>query len=196
MTETRTRDSRTRGPVTRVILWICGGIVAFAAAFWAVTATADLALSAGVYGTPGTYQVESCYDVGNSRKNSEISCYGDFVPDGGSTDDAIYVHLEDTGHDYADGSEFDARQGIEPETVQRAGIRGVLGELWQIGFAVAALCWLAYMAISPPKSDKPDRSREPSRRQKAADRVGGGIVTCLAVGILGWVANFVESITS
>jgi hypothetical protein len=29
--------------------------------------TADLALSAGVYGTPGTYKVESCHDTNDRR---------------------------------------------------------------------------------------------------------------------------------
>jgi hypothetical protein len=189
-------DSRTRGPVTRVILWICGCIAAFVAAFWAVTATADLALSAGVYGTPGTYDVGTCYDTNPSGKNSRYDCYGDFAPDGGSADDAVYVRLEDTGHDYPDGTEFDARQGLEPQTIQRAGIRGVVGELWQVGFALTGLGWLAYLVIRPPTSDKPSQSREPSRREKAAERVGIGIVVCVAVGVLGWVANLVESITS
>jgi hypothetical protein len=189
-------NSRTRGPVTRVILWICGSIAAFVAGFWAVTATADLALSAGVYGTPGTYKVERCYDTNPSRKNSNISCYGDFTPDGGTADDAFYEHLKDTGHDYPDGTEFDARQGLEPETIQRAGIRGIVGELWQVGFAVAGLCWLAYLVIAPPKSDKPNRSREPSPRKKAAERVGNGIVAGVLVGILGLVASLAESITS
>lgn len=199
MTDSHT-SSRTRGPVTRVILricgWICGGIAAFAAAFWAVTATADLALSAGVYGTPGTYTVSSCHDTNNSRKNSDYDCYGDFTPDADNADDAVYVRLEDTGNDYPDGTKFDARQGLEPQTIQRAGIRGIVGELWQIGFAVAALVWLAYLVIKPPKSDKPNESRKPSRREKAADQVGGGIVVCVAVGILGWIANLAVSIAS
>jgi hypothetical protein len=197
MTHTRARArTRTRRLVTRVILWICGGVAVFVAGFWAVTSTADLALSAGVYGTPGTYKVESCYDTKPSRKVSDISCYGDFTPDGGSADDAVRVHLEGTGHDYPDGAEFDARQGIEPQTVQRAGIRGVVGEVWQIGFAVAGLCWLAYLAIRPPKSGKPNRSREPSRREKAADHVGAGVAVGVVVGILGVIANIVESATS
>ncbi|WP_159403793.1 hypothetical protein [Streptomyces sp. NRRL S-646] len=189
-------NSRTRGPVTRVFLWICGTIVAFAAAFWAVTSTADLALSVGVYGTPGTYKVASCYDTNDRRNRSDYDCYGDFTPDGGSAGDAVYVHLEGTGHDYPDGTEFDARQGLEPQTIQRTGIRGVAGELWQVGFALTILSWLAYMAIRPPKSNKPNRIRKPSRREKAADRVGGAIVVCIAVGILGFVANLVASITS
>lgn len=182
--------------MTRVVLWICGAVAAFVAAFWAVTATADLALSAGVYGTPGTYKVDSCRDTDDSRKNSDYDCHGDFTPDGGSADDAVSVRLEDTGHDYPDGTEFDARQGLEPQTIQRAGIRGVLGELWQVGFAVAALCWLAYLVVRPPKSGRPNRSREPSRREKAADRVSLGVLVCAVVGVLAWVANFVESITS
>ncbi|MFE9394466.1 hypothetical protein [Streptomyces flavidovirens] len=189
-------ESRTRGPVTRVILWICGGVIAFAASFWAVTSTADLALSAGVYGTPGTYKVENCYDMSSRRNKSDYNCYGDFTPDGGSADDAVYVHLQDTGHDYPDGAELDMRQGIEPKTIQRTGIRGVAGELWQVAFALAILGWLAYLAIRPPKSDKPNRSREPSRREKAAGRVGLGVLGCVAVGVLGWAANLVESITS
>ncbi|MEV6739860.1 hypothetical protein AB0N14_24140 [Streptomyces sp. NPDC051104] len=182
--------------MTRVILWICGCIAAFVAAFWAVTATADLALSAGVYGTPGTYRVENCYDTNDSRKNSDISCYGEFIPEGGSADDAVYVLLKDTGHDYSDGTEFDARQGLEPQMIQRAGLRGVVGELWQVGFAAAALCWLAYLVIRPPKSGKPHRSRETSRREKAAQRVGFGAVGAIAVGVLGWIANLLESIAS
>ncbi|MDO0937028.1 hypothetical protein QQY66_36915 [Streptomyces sp. DG2A-72] len=193
-------DSRTRGPVTRMILricgWICGGIAAFVAAFWAVTSTADLALSVGVYGTPGTYKVESCYDTNHRRNRSDYDCYGDFTPDGGTADDAVYVHLDDTGHDYPDGTEFDAQQGLEPQTIQRTGIRGIVGELWQVGFAVAALTWLAYLVIRPPKSDKPNRSREPSRRERAADNMGGAVIVCVAVGILGWIANLAVSIAS
>lgn len=115
---------------------MCGVLLALVTAFWSVTATADLALSAGLYGTPGTYKVNRCYDTNSSGKNSHYDCYGDFTPDGGSADDADYVHLEDTGHDYPDGSTFDARQGIEPDTIQRAGFGGVVGELWQV-----AVCW-------------------------------------------------------
>ncbi|MGV9566439.1 hypothetical protein [Streptomyces sp. NPDC003480] len=189
-------DSRTRPPVIRVMLSICGGIVGFAVAFWAGTATADLCLSAGVYGTPGTYRVESCYDTDHSRKWSDYDCYGDFTPDGGSASDAVHARLKDTGHDYPDGTQFDARQGLEQGTIQRAGIRGVVGELWQVGFAVAVLGWLAYLVIRPPKSHKPKRNREPSRREKAAERVCLGVFVCAAVGFLGWVANFVESVTS
>ncbi|MEV1084367.1 hypothetical protein AB0I98_40210 [Streptomyces sp. NPDC050211] len=199
MTDSHT-GSRTRGPVTRVILRICGwtfgGIAAFAAVFWAVTATADLALSAGVYGTPGTYKVVSCYDTNDRRNRSDYDCYGDFTPDGRNADDAVSVDLEDTGHDYPDGTEFDARQGLEPQTIQRAGIRGIVGELWQIGFAVTALAWLAYLVIRPPKSGNPNRSREPSRREKAAENMGGAVVVCVAVGILGWIANLAVSIAS
>lgn len=150
---------RTRRLITRVILWICGSVAAFAATFWAVTAAADLALSAGVYGTPGTYKVDTCNDTSPRRKIFNVSCYGDFIPDGGSADDAVYLHLKDTGHDYPDGTELDARQGLEPQTVQRAEIQGAVGELWQIGFAVAALGWLAYLVIRPPRSSKPKRSR-------------------------------------
>ncbi|OAH10728.1 hypothetical protein [Streptomyces jeddahensis] len=81
---------------------------------------------------------------------------------------------------------------------QRAGIRGFVGELWQVEFvfAVAGLGWLAYLVIRPPKSDKPNRRREPSRPEKAAERVGLGVFVCAAVGVLGWVANLVELITS
>ncbi|WP_155058710.1 hypothetical protein [Streptomyces blattellae] len=192
MADSRT-NSRTRGPVTRVILricaWICGVVAAFAAAFWAATATADLALAAGVYGTPGTYKVESCYDTDHRRNRSDYDCSGHFTPDGGTADDAVRVYLENTGHNYPDGTEFDARQGLDPQTIQRAGIRGIVSEFWQVGFAVAALTWLAYLVIRPPKSAKPNRSREPSRREKAAHNVGGAVVVCVALGILGWIAN-------
>ncbi|MEU6098721.1 hypothetical protein [Streptomyces sp. NPDC047079] len=58
----------------------------------------------------GTYKVESCHDTNDSRKRSDYDCYGDFTPDGGSADDAVSVHLERTGHDYPDGTEFAARQ--------------------------------------------------------------------------------------
>ncbi|POX45950.1 hypothetical protein C3488_27920 [Streptomyces sp. Ru72] len=179
-----------------MFFWICGAIAAFVAAFWAVTATTDLALSAGFYGTPGTYRVESCYDTNDSRKNSDISCYGDFIPEGGGADDAVSVNLKDTGHDYPDGTEFDARQGLDPQTIQRAGIRGVLGELWQAGFAVAALCWLAYLAIRALKPRKRHLNRETSRREKTAQWVGfcaaGGVV----VGVLSWIANLLGSIAT
>lgn len=203
MTDTRTdsrtgsrTDSRPRRLLVRVIRWIFGGIAAFVAAFWLVTASLDLALSAGLYGTPGTYKVERCYDMNDSRKSSDISCYGDFTPDGGGADDAFYVHLEDTGHDYPDGTEFAAREGLETQSIQRAGIWGVVGELWQVGFAAAALAWLAYLVVRPPKSGKPNRSREPSRREKAAERVGLGIFACAVVGVLGWAANLAWSIAA
>ncbi|MFE5816441.1 hypothetical protein ACFQ6S_23990 [Streptomyces sp. NPDC056479] len=185
---------RTRGPVARVFLWLGGGVIAFAATFWVVTATTDLALSVGVYGTPGTYKVASCHDTDASRKNSDISCYGDFTPDGGGADGAVYVRLEDTGHDYPDGTEFAARQGLEPETIQRAGIRGVTDELWQIGFAAAILCWLAYMAVRPPQSGRPNPGRVLSRREKVAERLMGGVVVCVGVGVLGFLAGLVEEI--
>ena len=79
----RMTNSRTRGPVTRGLLWICGSIAAFVTAFWTVTATADLALSVGAYGTPGTYKVESCYDTNHRRNRSDYDCHGYFTPDGG-----------------------------------------------------------------------------------------------------------------
>ena len=184
--------------MTRVILWFLGGVAAFVAAFWAVTSTADLALSAGLYGTSGTYRVKYCTDVGLHRRHSHshYDCQGYFTPADGGADDAVDVELKDTGHDYPDGTEFPARQGREEETIQRAGIRGVVGELWQVGMALTGLCWLAYLAISPPKSSKPKRSREPSRRERVAERVGVGIAVCVAVSILGFAANLIESFTS
>ncbi|MDI3419793.1 hypothetical protein [Streptomyces luteolus] len=192
MTETTTATTpRPRHPIARGFLWLGSALIAFAGAFWFVTATADLALSAGLYGTPGTYKVSSCYDTDSSRKNSDYSCYGDFTPDGGYTQS---VELEDTGHDYPDGYTFDVRQGDVPEEsgrVQRTGVWGVAGELWQVGVAVVMLAWVAYMGIKPPVW-KPDPSGERSRRTRVADRIGivfimGGI----AVGALSWVVNFV-----
>jgi hypothetical protein len=136
--------------------------------------------------------VEECYDTNSSGKNSNYSCYGDFTPDGGSADDAVYVHLKDTGHDYPDGHLFDALQGIDPETVQRVGFWGVVGELWQVGSAVSILAWLAYMGIKPPASAGPNRNQEPSRRQKVADRMGYVIPFAIPVGILSWIAMLAE----
>ncbi|MEV6027947.1 hypothetical protein [Streptomyces sp. NPDC052036] len=189
-------NTRSRRPVTRLILWISGGIAAFIAAFWAVTSTADLALAMGVYGVPGIYRVESCHDTDYRRNHSKYDCYRYFTPHGGSAADAVYVHLDYTGHNYPDGTEFDARQGLAPETIQRTGIRGVVDELWQVGFAVAALGWIAYLVVRPATSRKPKRSPEPSRREKAAVWVGLGVVDCAAVGVLGLVANVVESLAS
>lgn len=178
----------------RVLGWACGVLLALVAAFWCVTATADLALSAGVYGTPGTYRVDSCRDTNGSGKNSRYDCYGDFTPDGGRADDAVYVHLEDTGRDYPDGSEFDARQGIEPETVQRVGFWGVVGELWQVAVCVVVLAVLAYQAIKPrgEAQRRESHRREPSRRQKVADRVGYAVVVAIPVGVLSWIAMVAE----
>ncbi|WP_210592860.1 hypothetical protein [Streptomyces sp. GESEQ-35] len=176
----------------RVFGWVCGVVLALVTAFWCVTATADLALSAGVYGTSGAYKVESCYDTNNSRKNSTYDCYGDFTPDGSTADDAVYVHLEDTGHDYPDGTEFDAQQGIEPETIQRVGFWGFVGELWQVAVCVAVLAGLGYQAIKPRRESP--HSREPSRRQKVADRVGYAIMVAIPVGILSLIAMVAEPI--
>lgn len=173
----------------RVLGWVCGGLLALVTAFWCVSATADLALSAGLYGTPGTYKVESCYDTDYSRKNSNCDSYGDFTPDGGTADDAVYVHLKDTGHDYPDGTEFDARQGIESQTLQRVGFWGVVGELWQVAVGVAILASLGYQAIKPRKES---HSRELSRRQKVADRVGYAVVVAIPVGILSFIAMAAE----
>ncbi|GGZ67466.1 hypothetical protein [Streptomyces bluensis] len=47
----------------RVLGWVCGGLLALVTAFWRITATADLALSAGLHGTPGTYKVDTCIDT-------------------------------------------------------------------------------------------------------------------------------------
>lgn len=178
----------------RVLGWVCGVLLALVAAFWCVTATADLALSAGVYGTPGTYEVDTCHDTNSSGKNSRYDCSGDFTPDGGTADDAVYVHLEDTGHDYPDGSGFDARQGLEPETVQRVGFWGVVGELWQVAVCVVVLAVLAHQAIKPrgKAQRKEAHRREPSRRQKVADRVGYVVVVAIPVGVLSWIAMIAE----
>ncbi|MER6093458.1 hypothetical protein [Streptomyces bluensis] len=175
----------------RVLGWVCGGILALVTAFWCVTATADLALSAGVYGTPGTYKVDTCIDTSNTRKNSNYDCYGDFTPDGGTADDAVYVHLKDTGHDYPDGTEFDAQQGIEPQTIQRVGFWGIVGELWQVAVCVTILAGLGYQAVKPRRES---HSREPSRRQKVADRVGYAVVVAVPVGILSLIGMAAEPV--
>ncbi len=176
--------------------WLFGSLLAFVAAFWAVTATADLALSAGIYGTPGTYKVDLCVDTNHTRKNSDYHCYGDFTPDGGTADDAVSVHLKDTGHDYPNGTGFGARQGIEPETIQRVGFWGVVGELWQVAVCVAILAGLGYQAIKPRREphSRESHSREPSRRQKVADRVGYAVVVAIPVGILSLIAMAAEPI--
>ncbi|WP_328438219.1 hypothetical protein OHA71_15615 [Streptomyces sp. NBC_00444] len=169
----------------RVFGWVFGVILALVTAFWCVTATADLLLSAGVYGSPGTYKVERCYDTNDSRKNSDYDCHGDFTPDGGTAADAVYVHLEDTGNDYPDGTEFEAQRGIEPETIQRVGFWGVVGELWQVAVCVTILAGLGYQAIKPRQAS---RSQEPPGRQKVADRVGYAVVVAIPVGILSLIA--------
>ncbi|MEU9053837.1 hypothetical protein AB0D37_26080 [Streptomyces sp. NPDC048384] len=178
----------------RVLGWVCGVLLALVTGFWFVTATADMALSAGIYGTSGTYEVERCYDTDYSRKRSEYDCLGDFTPDGGTADDANYVRLEDTGNDYPDGTEFDARQGIEPDTVQRAGFWGVVGELWQVSICVAVLAVLAYQAIKPRGADRRGEAhrREPSRRQRVADRVGYAVLVAVPVGLLSFIAMIAE----
>ncbi|MFE0254667.1 hypothetical protein [Streptomyces sp. NPDC059010] len=178
----------------RVLEWVCGVLLALVMAFWCVTATADLALSAGLYGTPGTYKVESCYDTNPSGKNSSYDCDGDFTPEGGTAPDAEYVELSDTGHDYPDGTEFDARQGIEPDTVQRAGFWGVVGELWQVAVGVTVLAVLGYQAIKPrgQAARREDHRREPSRRRRMADRVGYAVLVAVPVGILSWIAMLAE----
>ncbi|OAH14332.1 hypothetical protein STSP_22790 [Streptomyces jeddahensis] len=112
------------------------------------------------------YKVGTCVDTSNSRRNSHYDCYGDFTPHVGTAD---YVQLEDTGHGHPDGTEFDARQGIEPETIQRVGFWGVVGELCQVAVCVAVLGVLGYQAIKP--RGKAHR-REPSRCQKVADPGG------------------------
>ncbi|KUN91316.1 hypothetical protein [Streptomyces caeruleatus] len=178
----------------RVLGWVSGVLLALVTAFWCVTSTADLALSAGLYGTRGTYKVERCYDTDPRGKNSDYDCYGDFTPDDGTADDAVSVDLEDTGRDYPDGSEFEARQGIEAQTVQRVGFWGVVGELWQVSLCVAVLAVLAYQAIKPRGTDRrrEDPRREPSRRQKVADRVGYAVLVAVPVGLLSWIAMVAE----
>ncbi|MFE9022090.1 hypothetical protein ACFYNL_26505 [Streptomyces sp. NPDC007808] len=176
----------------RVLGWACGAVLAFAMAFWCVTATADLALSAGLYGTPGTYQVERCYDTNPRGRYTEYDCRGRFVPTGGTTADAFREVLEDTGHDYPDGTELAVRQGMEPETIQRVGFWGVMGEFWQIAIGVAVLAVLAYQAVRPRGADarREAHRRAPSRRQKAADRFGVAVVVALPVGLLSWAVAF------
>ncbi|MDG4862309.1 hypothetical protein P8605_29610 [Streptomyces sp. T-3] len=181
---TPTRTSTPRGPVKRVLGWICGVVLGFVAAFWAITATTDLALSAGVYGTPGTYKVEACHDTNSSGKNSNYSCYGDFTPDGGTAHDAVYVHLKDTGHNYDEGTVLDVRQGVEPQAIQRTGFWGIVGELWQVGFATAVLGVLAYQVIKP--------RRESTRRTKIAERVLMTALVMAAIGLLSWASQLVQ----
>ncbi|MFH0519314.1 hypothetical protein ACHBTE_19345 [Streptomyces sp. M41] len=178
----------------RVLGWGCGGVLAVVMGLWCVTASADLALAAGIYGTPGTYEVERCFDTDSSRKNSDYDCHGDFTPDAGGAGDAVAVHLESTGHDYPDGTRFDARQGIEAQTIQRTGIWGFLGELWQVALCVVVLAVLAYQAVKPRgNGGRPaERRREPSRRQKVADRFGYAVLVALPVGILSWIAMLME----
>ncbi|WP_217208477.1 hypothetical protein [Streptomyces sp. AC550_RSS872] len=178
----------------RVCGWVCGVILALVTAVWCVTATADLALSAGIYGTPGTYKVDTCYDSNSSGKNSRYDCDGHFTPDGGTANDTVYVPLRDAGHDYPDDGEFDARQGFERQTVQRVGFWGVVGELWQVAVCVAVLAGLGYQAIKPRgEAERRQAHRvEPSRRQKVADRVGYAIMVAIPVGILSWVAMVAE----
>ncbi|MEU6147573.1 hypothetical protein ABZ848_45400 [Streptomyces sp. NPDC047081] len=178
----------------RVLGWVCGGVLALVASFWCVTATADVALSAGLYGTSGTYKVRSCIDTGGTRKNSNYDCSGDFTPGGGTAGDAVSVRLEDTGHDYPDGTEFAARQGIEPDTIQRAGFWGVVGELWQVAVCVAVLAGLGYQAVKPRGASQRREAhrREPSRRQKVADGMGYAVLAAICVGILSWIAMAAE----
>ncbi|MFJ7077800.1 hypothetical protein [Streptomyces sp. NPDC098781] len=178
----------------RVLGWMCGTVLGLVTAFWFVTATADLALSAGIYGTPGTYEVETCHDTDNSRKNSDYDCYGDFTPEGGTAADAVYVHLKGTGHDYPDGYEFGARQGIEPQTIQRTGFWGFVGELWQVAVCVVILAVLAYQAIKPRHESRHEsrHNREPSRRRRVADRVGYAVVFAIPVGLLSLIADVAE----
>ena len=178
----------------RVFGWVCGVILALGTTFWCVTATADLALSAGVYGAPGTYQVDTCVNTSNTRKHSNYECYGHFAPDRGTAGDAVYVHLKDTGHDYRDGTVFDARQGLEPHTIQRVGFWGIVGELWQVSVCVAVLGGLAYQAIKPrgPSHRRESHSQQRSWRQQLADRVGYVVVVAIPVGILSWIAMAAE----
>ncbi|GAA2511604.1 hypothetical protein [Streptomyces longisporus] len=178
----------------RAFGWVCGVVLALVTVFWCVTATADLALSAGIYGTPGKYKVGTCVDTSNSRRNSNYECDGHFTPDGGSAEDAVYVHLKHTGHDYPDGTEFDARQGIEPHTIQRVGFWGVVGELWQVSVCVAVLGCLAYQAIKPRGASRRREShtRQRSRRQQVADWMVYVVVIAIPVGILSWMAMLAE----
>jgi hypothetical protein len=157
-------------------------------------ASSDLALSAGLYGTPGTYRVDSCYDTDPSGRNSGYNCHGDFTPDGGTAADAESVTLRDTGHDYPDGTEFDARHGAASETVQRVGFWGVVGELWQVAICVTVLAILAHQAIRPrgPDARRETHRREPSRRQKAADRMVHAVLVAVPVGVLSWIAMVAE----
>lgn len=188
-------DNRPVAPkAKRVLGWVCGAVLALGTAFWCVAATADLALSAGAYGTPGMYTVERCYDTDSRGYRSEYDCHGEFTALGGSADDAVAVPLEDTGHDYPDGSRFDARQGLEPDTVQRAGFWGVVGELWQVALCVGVLAVLAYQAVKPHGEARRREShrREPSRRQKVADRFGYVVMVAVPVALLSWIAQLAQ----
>lgn len=60
----------------RVLGWVCGVALALVTGLWWVTATSDLALSAGLYGTPGTYKVDSCYDADPYGKNPVTTATG------------------------------------------------------------------------------------------------------------------------
>ncbi|MFD5855082.1 hypothetical protein [Streptomyces chartreusis] len=178
----------------RVLGWVCGVALALVTGLWWVTATSDLALSAGLYGTPGTYKVDSCYDADPYGRNSRYDCDGDFTPEGGTAGDTDSVSLRDTGRDYPDGTEFDARHGVASETVQRVGFWGVVGELWQLAICVTVLAVLGYLAIKPRGGAARGEShrREPSRRRSVADRVGYAVLVAVPVGLLSWIAMIAE----
>lgn len=172
--------------VMRVFYWIGGSILALVTVLWCAIATVDLALAVGLVGTPGTYKVDKCYVASHSRRHETDNCYGNFTPDGGSADDVDFVTLEDTWHVYPDGAEFRARQGPDSETLQRTGLWGAVGELWQVGACVAILAALGYQAVKLRGASvrREAHRRKPSWRQKTADWMYYTAAVAIAVGLL------------
>lgn len=181
-----TRMAAQKKLIRRVPAWLCGIFVSVMAAFYLVNATGDLALSVGLYGTPGTYKVDHCYDTNPSRKNSDYVCNGTFTPHG-DPDGVSYTHL-DNATNYLDGEKVEMRQGFDWGTYQATGFWPALGEIWKVGLSLCVLAFCAAQAVSPKDTSR--RRPDTSWRERAAGCFALVSATGAGIALLDGVVAF------
>jgi hypothetical protein len=188
-----TQTASKKKLIWRILAWLCAAVISFVAAFLVVDYTGNLALSAGLYGTPGTYKVDSCYDTNPSRKNSDHECEGTFTPHG-DPDGASYAYLDDAT-DYRDGEEVEMRQGLEWDTYQATGFWPAMGEIWKVGLSLSVLAFCAAWAVDPGTTNS-QRRPDTSWRDKAAGYLAvvglAGVATAVldaVVALVTWLVG-------
>lgn len=175
--------------VTRVVGHVLGVFVILLAAVWGSIAAKDLALSAGVYGTSGTYTVSGCHDTDSKRNNSHYECTGMFLPHH-DAQESTYAEIDGAAEDYPNGTKVEMRQAGYGDEPQPTGFWAALGEIWQVGLALGVIGIATALLVDPKKS--PHARPETTPR----DRVTQGFFLAGATGVAFAVLDGVVAIAA